>query len=404
MTDPTYRLRMVDAGKCYTKYNDAPMLVGSLSLRQRTRREKLWAVRHVDVEVGPGETIGLIGRNGSGKSTTLQMLAGVTAPTEGRVSVRGRVAPLISVGVGFHMELTGRENVYVNGTILGMPRRMIDARLDAIIDFAEIEDFMDTPVKFYSSGMVVRLGFAVAVQADPDILLVDEVLAVGDLGFQVKCYNRMNEIKAQGTTIVVVSHNLHAVKTMADRSLVLHKGQVRYDGDTATAISVFHGLMSDPTEEAVGDAARRPVRILRADLVDEDGDITRHVPTGGTIVLEVKVAFDEDVADPAVGVTVESETGTHVFNDSTFANPIGPCPAGSVLRIRSSMRVPLTAGTFTARAAVVSLPDPDDPLRDLRTLCESDRIPFFVSNHGTAQGVADLGARFSWELGRSTSN
>src|SRR5690242_6134829 len=160
-----------NVGKRYTKFEDAPMLVSAaLRFRARTKRSQLWAVRNVSLEVAAGECIGVIGRNGSGKSTLLQMVAGVTAPTEGRVAVRGKVAPLISVGVGFHPELTGRENVYVNAAILGLPRRETERRFDAIVDFAEIEDFIDTPVKFYSSGMYVRLGFAVATQVDPDVL------------------------------------------------------------------------------------------------------------------------------------------------------------------------------------------------------------------------------------------
>ena len=172
MTDPIIRLAGV--GKRYLKYEDEPMLLTrALRLRHRTRRSQLWAVRDVSFELHPGDSVGVIGRNGSGKSTLLQMLAGVTSPTEGTITVGGRVAPLVSVGVGFHPELTGRENVYVNGTILGLSRAEIDARFDAMVEFSGIEAFIDTPVKFYSSGMYVRLGFAVAVEAIPDVLLVD---------------------------------------------------------------------------------------------------------------------------------------------------------------------------------------------------------------------------------------
>src|SRR5579875_711372 len=205
-------------GKRYTKYVDTPMLVTSaLRLRAGHRRDRLWALRGVDLDVEDGESFGVIGRNGSGKSTLMMLVGGITAPTEGSLRVWGRVAPLISVGVGFHRELTGRENIYVNGTVLGLTRRQIDRRLDAIVDFAEVEQFIDTPVKFYSSGMFVRLGFAVAVHADPDVLIVDEVLAVGDLAFQVKCYERMNEIRSRGTTVVMVSHHLGAVRRMCER-------------------------------------------------------------------------------------------------------------------------------------------------------------------------------------------
>src|SRR5690606_37347034 len=178
--------------------------------RRRTVRQ-LWAVQGLDLQVEPGETVGLLGHNGAGKSTLLRMMAGVSEPTEGRVTVRGRVAPLISVGVGFHQELTGRENVYVNGMLLGLTRAEVEARFDEIVDFAELRDRIDTPVKFYSSGMFMRLGFSVAVHVDPDVLLVDEVLAVGDVAFQLKCFDRMRELSARGTTTVLVSHSMHAL-------------------------------------------------------------------------------------------------------------------------------------------------------------------------------------------------
>jgi len=226
-------ISVTGAGKQYVKYDDEAMLATRRArLWSRTHRGHHWAVRDLDLEVKAGECLGLIGRNGSGKSTLLRMIAGVTAPTEGRVVVRGRVAPLIAVGVGFHPELTGRENVYVNGSILGVPRRVLDARLDEIIDFAEIEAFIDTPVKFYSSGMFVRLGFAVSMFAEPDLLLVDEVLAVGDLGFQLKCFDQMELARENGTAIVVVSHNLNAIRRLAEHTLLLEKGTEVFKGDT----------------------------------------------------------------------------------------------------------------------------------------------------------------------------
>ncbi|HVT77699.1 MAG TPA: ABC transporter ATP-binding protein, partial [Acidimicrobiales bacterium] len=245
---PTPLISLADAGKRYTKFEDAPMLVSALRFRARTTRSHLWAVRHVDLDVAPGECVGVIGRNGSGKSTLLQMLAGVTAPSEGRVSVRGKVAPLISVGVGFHPELTGRENVYVNAAILGLSRAEVDARLDDIIDFADVTGFVDTPVKFYSSGMFVRLGFAVAINVNPQVLLIDEVLAVGDLAFQMKCFDKMAEIRDSGATVVVVSHNLNAVRRMCDHTMVLHNGAQRFYGATADAISLYHQLLGEERE------------------------------------------------------------------------------------------------------------------------------------------------------------
>src|SRR5690349_16980829 len=217
------------------------MLVSRLfQLRNRTRRSALWALRRATFGVGRGECVGVVGRNGSGKSTLLQMLAGVTAPTEGRVTVQGRVAPLISVGVGFHPELTGRENVYVNATILGLRREEIDRRFDEIASFAEIGEFLETPVKFYSSGMFVRLGFAVSAMSEPDVLLIDEVLAVGDLAFQLKCFERLERLRESGATVVLVTHNLNAVRRLCERTLVIHNGELRHDGDTVEALSLYH--------------------------------------------------------------------------------------------------------------------------------------------------------------------
>ena len=212
-------VRLSGVSKRYVKFDDVPLLVTRLRFRAKNKRTHLWALRDVDLEVGPGETVGVIGRNGFGKSTMLRILAGVTAPTTGVVSVAGRVAPLISVGVGFHPELTGRENVYVNGTILGMSRKDIDRRFDDIVEFSEVGDFIDTPVKFYSSGMFVRLGFSVAVASSPDVLLLDEVLAVGDFAFQQKCFERIGEIQKQGTIVLMVSHNIDAVRRLCSRVL-----------------------------------------------------------------------------------------------------------------------------------------------------------------------------------------
>ena len=239
----TSSIELAGVGKRYVKYHDAPMLAHALvKLAARSRRDELWALRGIDIAVAEGECVGVIGRNGSGKSTMLQLLGGITAPTEGVVTVRGRVAPLISVGVGFHPELTGRDNVFLNGTILGMTRRQIERRFDSIVDFAEIEDFIDTPVKFYSSGMQVRLGFAVAVQADPNVLLVDEVLAVGDFAFQMKCLRRIDEIRSGGASVLLVSHNLPMVERLCRRSMVLHDGTSRFDGPTSDAIATLHSL------------------------------------------------------------------------------------------------------------------------------------------------------------------
>ncbi len=197
----------------------------SRNKNDRLRHNEFWALRDVTFKVSKGECVGLYGPNGAGKSTVLKIIARVTYPTKGRVLVKGRVAPLIEVGAGFHMDLTGRENIYVNGAILGMKIKEIRKKIPEIISFSELEDFIDMPVKKFSSGMYLRLGFSVAIHSDADIFLIDEILAVGDLAFQKKCLNKLKELKEQGKTILLVTHNLELMKQIADRVISMEKGR-----------------------------------------------------------------------------------------------------------------------------------------------------------------------------------
>ena len=212
--------------------------------------EPFYALRDVSFSIGRGETVGIIGRNGSGKSTILKLIAGVMAPTEGEVRVAGRVSPLIELGAGFHPDLTGRENVHLNASILGMPAREIRAQFDNIVDFAELWDFIDTPVKRYSSGMYIRLGFSVAVHSNPDVFLVDEVLSVGDASFQEKCLAKMHEFRDRGTTIVVVSHSMDLVRGFCQRAIILDGGHIVADGAPDDMVSFYterivHGKVAE---------------------------------------------------------------------------------------------------------------------------------------------------------------
>lgn len=208
----------------------------------RDDRDVLWALKDCSFDVARGDLIGIIGRNGAGKSTLLKLLSRITEPTEGEILMYGRVGALLEVGTGFHPELTGRENVYLNGTILGMRRREVAARFDEIVAFAEVERFLDTPVKHYSSGMYVRLAFAVAAHLEPEILIVDEVLAVGDSEFQRKCLGKMEEVAHAGRTVLFVSHNMHAVATLTRRTLVLDRGSCVFDGATAEGIAHYRAM------------------------------------------------------------------------------------------------------------------------------------------------------------------
>src|ERR1700730_13599502 len=211
-----------------------------LSVLKRPAHETFWALKDVSLQVGEREVLGLIGRNGAGKTTLLKILSRITRPTEGWAEIRGRVRSLLEVGTGFHPELTGRENTYLSGSILGMSKREIDRKFDEIVAFAEIEDFIETPVKHYSSGMYVRLAFAVAAHLEPEILLVDEVLAVGDIAFQKKCMGKMENVAKGGRTVVLVSHNMAAINALCSRCIILNSGGVEFDGPTDKATARYY--------------------------------------------------------------------------------------------------------------------------------------------------------------------
>jgi lipopolysaccharide transport system ATP-binding protein len=230
-----------------------------------SRREVLWALDDVSFELDRGEVLGLIGANGAGKSTLLKVLSRITAPSAGRIVIRGRVGSLLEVGTGFHPELTGRENVYLNGAILGMRKAEIDRRFDEIVEFSGIARFLDTPVKRYSSGMQVRLAFSVAAHLDPEILLVDEVLAVGDAEFQRKCLGKMHDVTRQGRTVVFVSHNLAAVRSLCSRALLLEQGRLLFDGDTDEAVERYLGR-GEGREAAVVEGERLEERVAKRRL------------------------------------------------------------------------------------------------------------------------------------------
>lgn len=227
--------------------------VRDLAKRRRGKKEEFWALRDISFEVEQGEVLGVIGHNGAGKSTLLKILSRITEPSEGTVDVYGRVGTLLEVGTGFHQELTGRENIYLSGAILGMKKADIDRRFDEIVSFAGVERFVDTPIKFYSSGMNLRLGFSVAAHLEPDILLVDEVLAVGDLEFQKKCLNKMEDVATEGRTVLFVSHNMGSIKELCRSALVLKNGGVDYHGDVVGGIRHYSSNVTNPGQEAASD-------------------------------------------------------------------------------------------------------------------------------------------------------
>jgi lipopolysaccharide transport system ATP-binding protein len=265
--------------------------------------EEVWALRDVGFEVGRGEIVGIIGRNGAGKSTLLKILSQITEPTTGRVRIEGRLGSLLEVGTGFHSELTGRENIFLNGAILGMTRAEIRSRFDAIVDFAEVGTFLDTPVKRYSSGMYVRLAFAVAAHLEPDILVIDEVLAVGDVGFQRKCLDYTRRLAGRGVTVLLVSHNMFAIKTLCRRAILLGAGQVRFDGAADGAIELYSRestLDTDPWAVSVigEDPQAWPVVIQKVETLSDGGEPRAIYDHGERLRVRIHYAVRRPVRSP----------------------------------------------------------------------------------------------------------
>jgi lipopolysaccharide transport system ATP-binding protein len=261
---------------------------------QRLTREHFWALRDISFSVAAGDVLGIIGRNGAGKSTLLKLLSRITEPTTGRITLGGRVASLLEVGTGFHPELTGRENVFLNGAILGMTREEINRKFDEIVAFAEVERFLDTPVKHYSSGMYMRLAFAVAAHLEPEVLVVDEVLAVGDTEFQKKCLGKMRDVSQGGRTVLFVSHNMAAISHLTQRCIVLDQGHLVFDGSTAGAIDCYSQIGKQTTQQ--GD--RGPVgrgtyaTVLEARLINATGGETFYYAPGTPLVIDMVIETD----------------------------------------------------------------------------------------------------------------
>lgn len=377
-----------NAGKRYVKYHDVPLLVTrALRFTAGKRRSHIWALRNIDLGVEQGEAFGVIGRNGAGKSTMLRMLAGVTAPTEGTIRVRGRVAPLLSVGVGFHRELTGRENVYVNGVILGLSKAEIDRLFDQIVAFAEIADFIDTPVKFYSSGMFLRLGFAVAVASHPDVLLIDEVLAVGDLAFQMRCHDRMEEIRRAGSTVIVVSHNLSAIRRLCDRTMVLNKGRAVFTGATDEAISIFHDIMAKTSLESGEEVSA--VTLEEFTISGGDGMPTAHVEAGDELRFKVRAQFNQASDYPTVLLRIYTDWGQLVYGDSNVNDRRMQIKPGGTIEWDIRLRAALPTGGYTAEVLVATIPDKHAPAASSRP------VNFYVSGRRFVLGTSDLAASFA---------
>jgi len=322
---------------------------------QKQETETFWALKNIDLEIERGDVVGIIGRNGAGKSTLLKILSLITEPTHGRIELFGRIGSLLEVGTGFHPELTGRENIYLNGAILGMRRREISKQFDAIVAFADIEQFLDTPVKRYSSGMYVRLAFAVAAHLNPEILVVDEVLAVGDAEFQKKCLGKMQDVARGGRTVLFVSHNMAAVSNLCRNGVVLNAGEMAFHGPTAGAIEHYLNLSAGTGRDALDLARFRPSWakpfITSARVLGPGGKEQQHLAMGSDITIEMTFTapVERPIRRPVMGVVINHNTvgcvGGVNMRMTGFTPPGGPFTSATLTcRLRD---VPLLQGRYS---------------------------------------------------------
>jgi lipopolysaccharide transport system ATP-binding protein len=333
-------------GEIYDSLRDLiPATVARLGRRRQTgalREKEFWALDDISFEVRRGEAFGIVGSNGAGKSTILKLLSGIMKPTRGSVTVRGRLSALIEVGAGFHPDLTGRENIYLNGTILGMTKEEIRRKFDDIVDFGGLREFIDTPVKRYSSGMYARLGFSVAAHVEPDLLIVDEVLSVGDYLFQQKCIDRMTSILKGGTTVLFVSHNLHAVSELCQRSMLLEKGKLLAQGPTNDVIREYVGRAQDQRAEGTA------VVIQEVTLRGSAGVSTKFDPTE-KLYVDVKVEARQKISNLSVVIQVVDNNFYSVFDTCTARLNDGmtaSLEAGEQLDCSFELDMHLAAGTY----------------------------------------------------------
>ncbi|MBA3843453.1 MAG: Wzt carbohydrate-binding domain-containing protein [Actinobacteria bacterium] len=365
--------------------------------RGRLRAREVQALRDISLVVEPGDAVGLVGRNGSGKSTLLRLISGIIKPTTGRIETSGRIASLLELGAGFHPDFTGRENVYLNGSIHGLSRSTVREAMDEIVAFAELEQFIDLPVRTYSSGMYMRLGFSVAAHIQSDVLLLDEVFAVGDEEFQRKCFGKIAEFKNRGGTILFVSHDAQAVERLCDRAVLLRQGELAFDGETQQAIAEYRRLLaseSSPDELAGGlrEWGSGEARIVSADLLDAEREVRTQFASGEPVSVRVVVDSDGGVTAPKLTVEFRDDGGLVLGAAATRTADLGWTaePGRRELRLRLD-RLPLADGRFHLRLALTDA-ETDRPLHTL-----DDAVRFFVFPSGEETGSVLLDGTWSME-------
>jgi lipopolysaccharide transport system ATP-binding protein len=336
-------------------------------IQGKIKHSTFWALEKANLSINKGEVFGLVGENGAGKSTLLKLVARVMRPTRGRVLVKGRVAPLLEVGAGFHPELTGRENIFLNGAILGFTHDEMEAKFDQIVDFAELWDFIDAPLRTYSSGMWARLGFAVATDVNPDILLVDEILSVGDAGFQLKSADRIEAFRASGTTILLVSHNMELIENMCQRAAWLDHGKIMAVGSARSVVDQYLQVVREGESRRLsheGDIdpeqrwGNRKIEIVRVRVLNESSAEQTIFHTGEQLVLEMEFIAHEPVVSPTFGVAIHRQDGLHITGPNTaFANiEVGEVMGAGKIRY-SIPNLPLLEGRYSFSVAATNQND-----------------------------------------------
>ncbi len=371
--------------------------------RNRKPTKELWAVRNLSFDLYPGQSLGIIGRNGSGKSTVLKLIARIIRPTSGQVAVRGRVSALLELGAGFHPDLTGRENIALNASVLGLSQEDVDRNFDAIVEFSELGEFIDMPVKHYSSGMYMRLGFSVAIHVDPDILIVDEILAVGDQAFQTKCIDRIHEMHRSGVSIILISHNLSVVRRMCSNLIWLENGRMRVSGHTEEVANQYkyqsdtaigHQLTADSVSRSYNRWGTHEIEIIDVRFLDEEGAEKAYYQTGDAMTIEVDYVAHEPISRPEFGLAIFRQDGQQVNgpNSQLAGLEIGTVEGPGTIRYHIKA-LPLLPALYQVTAAIH-----DAQLTHAYDYHEL-AFPFRIVSGGTKEtdGMIALPADWSWQ-------
>jgi ABC-type polysaccharide/polyol phosphate transport system ATPase subunit len=394
-----------NVSKLYKLYRrPADRLREALPFSKRTFHTDFWALRDIGFQVEKGETLALVGPNGSGKSTLLQIVAGILQPTRGRVVTRGRIAALLELGAGFNPEFSGRENVFLNGEIMGLSRAEIERAMPSIEAFAEIGEFIARPVKEYSSGMYVRLAFATAIHVDPEILIVDEALAVGDAVFANRCVRKFEELRERKITVLFVSHDLGLVKQLSHRAILLLNGRMEAQGAPSDVINRYIGLVLEKQQSTQEKRQRFEAsyrhgdgvsEILSADLLNAAGQPATSVAGGETVTVRVRSRFHHPACDPMVGILIRNRIGMDVYGTNTRIEKeyLGSYQPGDELEVDFHFACWLTPQQYTLTVATQG---PDGSSHDWL----DDVIPFDVVDTRMAAGVANLRAEIAWRASR----